>query len=122
MDLTIIRVFFSLCQLLYWYLEVLFRLFVPPSMKSIDEEIILITGAAGGIGSELCRYIVQCGSKIKLIMWDLNISDLYKLAGELKSIGASDLEIFCYGVDISSRENIDNCCTQVYNNNDIYKI
>ncbi len=115
MTLTISTVLVSLCQLFYYYLESFYRMFVPPPMKPIHGEVILVTGAAGGIGSEICRYIVQCGKNVKLVMWDLNISELYKLAGELKSIGNFDLEIFCYEVDISSRENIDACCKLVNN-------
>lgn len=109
----IIGLFASFFQVLYWYVEALYRQFVPPPMKSIDGEVILVTGAAGGIGKEICRYIVQCGTNIKLVMWDLNITELEKLAVELKSIGCSGLQIFSYEVDISSRENIDICCKQV---------
>ncbi len=100
-------------KILYWYLEAMYRFVVPPSMKYIDGEVILITGATGGIGSEICRYIVKCGYDIKLILWDLNMNELNKLAEELNSTGSHGLTVFCYEVDISDRENIDKCCTLV---------
>lgn len=103
----------SLFRVLFWYVEALYRQFVPPSMKPIDGETILVTGAAGGIGKEICRYIVQCGTNIKLVIWDLHQTDLEKLAGELKSRGASGLKVVPMAVDISSRENIENACQQV---------
>lgn len=111
--MKITRLLVSLFQVLYWYVEALYRQFVPPAMKPIDGEVILVTGAASGIGKEISRYIVQCGTNIKLVMWDLNITELEKLTLELKSIGNSGLQIFPYEVDISSRENIDTCCKQV---------
>lgn len=94
--------------IIYWYLEEFYRLFVPPSMESIDGEVILVTGAEKGIGREMCKYIVQCGKNIKLVMWDLDISELNKFSEELQSIGKeSNNKVFCYEVDISTKSNID---------------
>lgn len=102
------QVLFALSILIYWYLEAFCFLFVPPQMKSIDGEVILVTGANGGIGSEICRYIVKCGRNIKLVMWDIDINELITFAEDLKLIG-KDLnnKIFCYEVDISSKHNIE---------------
>ncbi len=111
--LKLLSPFLGIFKVLYCYLEALFRFFVPPKMKPIDGEVILVTGATGGIGKEICRYIVKCGMNIKLIVWGTNISTLYILAGELKSIGNSDLEIFCYEVNISCKDNINACCEKV---------
>jgi short-subunit dehydrogenase len=109
----IIGVVVSLFRVLYWYVEALYRKIVPPPMKPIDNETILVTGAAGGIGKEICRYIVKCGTNLKLVIWDLHQTDLEKLAGELKTLGASGLKVFPMAVDISSRENIEKACQQV---------
>lgn len=119
-SVKIIGFYISFAKILYWYLEALYRQFIPPPMKSIDAEIILVTGASGGIGKELCRYIVKCGVDLKLVLWDLNIDQLNELADELKHIGLSGLQVFCYQVDISSKENIDIYCQRVKNITNIF--
>ena len=47
----------------------------------ISNKTILVTGAGGSIGSELCRQIVQFNPK-ELIMLDINENDLYLLEQE----------------------------------------
>jgi len=49
-----------------------------------------------------------------LVLWDLNQADLEKLAAELKKMGsANGLKVFLFAVDISTKENIDECCQKV---------
>lgn len=50
----------------------------------ISGQNIMVTGAGGSIGSELCRQILKYGPK-KLIMVDINENALYMLELELKS-------------------------------------
>ena len=50
--------------------------------KNIDSKTILVTGAGGSIGSELCRQIVKLRSN-KLILLELNEFALYKIYEEL---------------------------------------
>lgn len=98
----------------WWCLEAFFRLFVPPSMKSIDNEVILVTGGAGGIGREICRRIVESCEKVKLVIWDLDAQNLSKLSQELETFRKSEnVEIFANIVDISTRENIESACDKV---------
>ncbi len=51
--------------------------------KNIKNKIILVTGAGGSIGSELCRQIIKLKPK-KLILQELNEFALYKIYEELK--------------------------------------
>ncbi len=61
---------------------------VKPDMKlinkNINSKIVLVTGAGGSIGSELCRQIVKLKPK-KLILLELNEFALYEIFNELLS-------------------------------------
>ncbi|MGH6760500.1 MAG: polysaccharide biosynthesis protein [Phyllobacterium sp.] len=64
---------------------------VPPEpellQKMVEGRTILVTGAGGSIGSELCRVIVKL-CPAKLILFELNEHALYQIERELK-LGAS---------------------------------
>lgn len=57
-----------------------------------EGKMILVTGAAGSIGSELCRQLIQFGIK-NLVCFDIWESGLFKLEGQLKSLNQSRFEI-----------------------------
>ena len=52
--------------------------------KNINSKVVLVTGAGGSIGSELCRQIIKLNPK-KLILLELNEFALYKISEELKN-------------------------------------
>lgn len=52
--------------------------------KVLHDRVILITGAAGSIGSELCRQVLRCGPQ-RLIMVDQAESAMYDLQFELQN-------------------------------------
>jgi FlaA1/EpsC-like NDP-sugar epimerase len=47
-------------------------------LKYIKNEVVLVTGAGGSIGSELCRQILR-GKPKALILCELNEFYLYKI-------------------------------------------
>jgi len=51
----------------------------------ISDKIVMVTGAGGSIGSELCRQIIKLSPK-KLILVDINEYNLYAIQSELENI------------------------------------
>jgi FlaA1/EpsC-like NDP-sugar epimerase len=69
--------------------DLLGRSVVPPKIelleKNIRGKVVLITGAGGSIGSELCRQLIKFSPKI-LILIDISEHSLYLIHEELKKI------------------------------------
>ncbi|MAR00970.1 MAG: nucleoside-diphosphate sugar epimerase [Oceanospirillaceae bacterium] len=55
--------------------------------SNIEDKVVLVTGAGGSIGSELCRQVLS-QSPTKLILIDLCEYNLYRIDQELRSISA----------------------------------
>lgn len=66
--------------------ELLGRSSVPPDLDLVRQMIagrtIMVTGAGGSIGSELCRLIVKCGAKA-LVLFEANEFALYQIERDL---------------------------------------
>jgi FlaA1/EpsC-like NDP-sugar epimerase len=50
----------------------------------IEDKVVLVTGGAGSIGSEICRQVLSFGAK-KLIIFDFCENGLYEINNELKA-------------------------------------
>jgi len=63
--------------------------------KDIEDKVVMVTGAGGSIGSELCRQILVLRPK-KIVLLELSEFALYSVNGELEKIAATldyDLKI-----------------------------
>ena len=60
------------------------------SAAEVRDKTVMVTGAAGSIGSELCRLIAGMGPR-RLVLVDINESGLFDLAEELRVAGSTDV-------------------------------
>jgi FlaA1/EpsC-like NDP-sugar epimerase len=77
----------------------------PAAGAEITDRVVLVTGAGGSIGSELCRQVFGFGPR-RLIMLDHDESNLHRLQLELWGEGLLDNDD-CVVADIRDRERID---------------
>ena len=73
--------------------------------KNIYSKTILVTGAGGSIGSELCRQIIRL-SPSKLILAELNEFALYKIYEELKALN-SNLRVISFLANTQDQEKLE---------------
>ena len=87
--------------------DLLGRAVVPPEVrlleKNIRDQVVLVTGAGGSIGSELCRQIIKFSPK-SLVLIDNSEHSLYLIYEELKRalIGIEDDRLAAIGGDQAS--------------------
>ena len=60
-------------------------------VREVVDKVVLVTGAAGSIGSEICRQLMQYKPK-KVVMLDQAESPMYDLQFELKNTYSTQLE------------------------------
>jgi FlaA1/EpsC-like NDP-sugar epimerase len=56
--------------------------------RGLTDKVVLVTGAGGSIGSELCRQLYRCGPR-RLILVDQGEFNLYQIETELTEAAAS---------------------------------
>ena len=74
--------------------------------RQIEGQVVLVTGAAGSIGSELCRQILQCRPG-KLICLDHNETGIFYMQLELSKQEIGSHLVFCV-TDFGDRDRMSN--------------
>ncbi|ETE66063.1 17-beta-hydroxysteroid dehydrogenase 13, partial [Ophiophagus hannah] len=85
----------------YCYFEALVKYFIPVKRKSVAGEIVLITGAASGIGRHIAFEFAK--QRSRLVLWDINKSGIEETAEDCRKLG---VEAYPYVVDCSLKEEI----------------
>jgi FlaA1/EpsC-like NDP-sugar epimerase len=82
---------------------------VEPDIKLLNQNVnsktVMVTGAGGSIGSELCRQIIRLKPN-KLLLLELNEFALYKICEELKSFN-KDLDIISLLVNARNQSKLE---------------
>ncbi|XP_050682315.1 short-chain dehydrogenase/reductase family 16C member 6 [Leptidea sinapis] len=85
----------------YYLLESLFWTLVPNAlrpMKSLEGDVVLVTGGGGGVGRQLAVKLARLGAKV--VIWDVNEQSLRKTSDTVKDEG---YHISSYVVDLADR-------------------
>lgn len=86
----------------YWPLE-LYKLSLAPPEAEFSRKVALVTGGAGGIGSETCRTFVKEGAHV--IVADLNLEGAEKVAAEINDTYGEGRAI-AVKMDVTSEEQV----------------
>ena len=73
--------------------------------KNITNKVVLVTGAGGSIGSELCRQIILLNPSA-LILYENNELALYHIENELKKMNSYGLNIFPILGSVNNQERL----------------
>ncbi len=71
----------------------------------LESRCVMVTGAGGSIGSEICRQIVACGPK-RLLLVEQAENNLYAIQQELLC-GGLDIDLVCCVADVTNRLRLD---------------
>ncbi|GAB3003444.1 polysaccharide biosynthesis protein [Psychrosphaera aestuarii] len=74
--------------------------------KNIYKKVVLVSGAGGSIGSELCRQIISQKPE-KLLLFELNEFSLYEIDKELKGLGLPEVEIISLIGSVQDKDRVD---------------
>ncbi|XP_018592473.1 epidermal retinol dehydrogenase 2 [Scleropages formosus] len=111
LNLHMVKDFLELIVGVGFYLfEAFVRLLVQPAWKDVEGEIVLVTGAAQGLGKLIAEELGHLGAT--LVLWDVNREALEKTAKELRS--TLDVRVYAYACDCSRR-------TEVYRTAELVK-
>ncbi|KAG6441863.1 hypothetical protein O3G_MSEX002052 [Manduca sexta] len=77
------------------------KIFVPPVLKSMHGETVLITGASHGIGRELAIQLAELGATV--ICWDKDERRNHAVVQEIRK---NDGDCFGYTIDVTARDQV----------------
>lgn len=112
---VVLEVVLLLVKLIVYDAIAIFRIFVPVPQKSVDGNIILLTGAGHGIGRLTALRLAKKGAT--MVLWDLNEKGNEDTAQQIRTEGGT---AFTYTVDVTDKERVKEVAKNV--KNDIGKV
>lgn len=97
----------------HWFYSLLTMLRGGVPLKDLSSEVVLITGAASGLGKGLAERLARMGCT--LVLWDVDEKNNDRLADELNQMTNSK-RIRAMKCDLSKREAIYDCAKKVKRN------
>ena len=94
----------------YWFRNLLELFTGGQPLKDLKSEVVLVTGAASGLGKGLAQRLAQLGCT--LVLWDVNEGDNLRVAEELNNLTNSK-RVHAMKCDLTNRENIYQCAKKV---------
>ena len=76
--------------------------------QQLNEKCILITGAAGSIGSEIVRQVVRY-SPSKIILLDQSETGLFEIENEIRSIKKMGPNLISFIADVTNKQRLKEC-------------
>lgn len=94
-----------------WHLAIgLLQWFIPRSFyaKSVDQDVVLITGAGSGLGRALSLEYAKLGAQ--LVLWDVNLDGLEETKDLATAVciknNLEPKKVLVYQVDVSNKEQV----------------
>jgi FlaA1/EpsC-like NDP-sugar epimerase len=76
---------------------------------NITQKVVMVTGAGGSIGSELCRQIIKL-QPTALVLLELNEFNLYRIEQELKSLATQAVSIYAILGSVVNQQRMEAVC------------
>lgn len=90
-----------LLDVIYFILRNSMRIVMRPRTKPVDGELVLITGAGGGLGRLFAQEFTKQGAEV--VLWDINSSSNEQTAKLVREMGG---KASTYTVDVTNREDV----------------
>lgn len=103
-----IRLICILCK--HWFRDLFVLCSGGPPLKNLSSDVVLITGAASGLGKGLAERLASLGCT--LILWDVDGAANARVAEELNAATKSK-RVHAMKCDLTNRENIYECAREV---------
>lgn len=97
-----------LLDMIYFILRSSVRTVLRPRTKPIDGELVLITGAGGGLGRLFAQEFAKHGAEV--VLWDVDGGANEQTAKLAREMG---VRVHTYTVDVTSREEVYRCAALV---------
>lgn len=76
---------------------------------NISKKVVMVTGAGGSIGSELCRQIMKLRPRV-LVLYELSEFSLYSIERELKHLAGETVPVYALLGSVLNQQRIEEIC------------